>query len=504
MSGSGSGPVRRRIPKALRDYDPDNDIELKGLGEGSNKKNKGGAKVRYKSLKEWNGCGRCLAFIFETLESNTLLDMVGELDALTGYRPFNFLRDFYQPYTTGLSMAYLCFFIIATAGAFYFDIQRYLAAEERIDSLSALTDNAGRQIPLFTGVSYVPPSSGTGSVTVSTKFYQCVELTDSVQTSRNCTEITTQACSSVSGFELSTTESTTVTSLGLTCPSTRGQIRRSKVADGSDFVRAEIVFTGSSTDVASLLNAGGQFYVAVASYPKDNDNYAKFNFDHNTVNMRSWQASSTSRINVEAQYLPVNQNLISRLSVLDYSNIEKYLTASGPNLFTAYTTTLSPVTAGSNAGTTIVMAAEFKAQKLNSNIQIGDRLFVDNLVYLAGFVYFIYLLGFFVRLYNRWSFRYGRDFSSGLLQSQNQLAGGNGEILANISYNAYMQSFFSTIFMPEPVGHEMMDRIEEEYVDFDSWKQARQMYKSVEGLRNSVTALKANKNSVKDNIDPQQ
>mmetsp|Transcript_25383 Transcript_25383/g.47382 ORF Transcript_25383/g.47382 Transcript_25383/m.47382 type:complete len:88 (+) Transcript_25383:2-265(+) len=69
-----------------------------------------------------------------------------------------------------------------------------------------------------------------------------------------------------------------------------------------------------------------------------------------------------------------------------------------------------------------------------------------------------------------------------------QSFGNDGSILNNISYNHYMQSFFSRVFQPEPKGTKMLSKIQEEYnAGFDTYSKVKKIKDDIDELTGKVT-----------------
>eukprot|EP00954_Amorphochlora_amoebiformis_P028376 1391555-Amorphochlora_amoeboformis.AAC.1 len=123
---------RRRGKREI--YDPQQDIELKRLEDNTKAHKKRDITERPKGF-ESTSVGKFVCCVWKSVENSKLLELINAADVLTGYKPFNLLRHYYLPYTTGFSVAYSIFLIIVILGGVYFDYQRYINSNQRKETV---------------------------------------------------------------------------------------------------------------------------------------------------------------------------------------------------------------------------------------------------------------------------------------------------------------------------------------------------------------------------------
>ena len=136
------------------------------------------------------------------------------------------------------------------------------------------------------------------------------------------------------------------------------------------------------------------------------------------------------------------------------------------------------------------LALRVKLGNLQFVITATNSIFLDPLLVLAGFLFFLAMVGYLFQLYNRWSFRNGRWATCGCCGSErNQLLGPPGDMLMRVSYEKYLQYFFAGASEHEPAGMDMCERVEEEYADYDTWNSAKAAHRRILRLQENILKI---------------
>eukprot|EP00472_Partenskyella_glossopodia_P008558 CAMPEP_0197514870 /NCGR_PEP_ID=MMETSP1318-20131121/177_1 /TAXON_ID=552666 /ORGANISM="Partenskyella glossopodia, Strain RCC365" /LENGTH=463 /DNA_ID=CAMNT_0043063081 /DNA_START=164 /DNA_END=1552 /DNA_ORIENTATION=- len=463
MKKQTSGGLRIRKKAQTQEYDPHHDHELKNLTSAHShrhRKKNGSANSEKKSFTFHD--------ILYKLGNNKVVSFFQSLDFLTGYKPINNIRSYYQPYTTGLSLSYLIVMIIFFVITAIYEFQKNQNKDVYYGTFNAPQDSANDYLPQLIGAGYVPSENYVGNVTWTVVFWNCIRSYGSEIYESACENVVATSCANVTGASLSDTQKAKMQELGLQCPSQAIKVDAEiKQSDTFNVLVANLLFYGSSDDVKAMLRMGGRYYTVVESVGGSDKPSSKIADDFPIV--QSYHPSSNYSVMIENNYLYHKVIKYNRFAYdFKFRQDESYMTTDfGPGAAYTVNQGLPLITQDSS---TVGLALTVQLGNLEYEITATNSVLIDPFLVLAGFLFFLAMVGYLFQLYNRWSFRNGRWATCGCCESErNQLLGPPGDMLTRVSYEKYLQYLFAGTSEHEPAGMDMCERIEEEYADYDTW-----------------------------------
>ena len=408
-------------------------------------------------------------------EDSVFKKIVNKVGATSGYKPFNLLRSYYKPQTTGPSLMVMLLGIVCICMYTHYGYKRWASASKRssVEMPKDLSDSFS--LGTFAGVGYEFDSGYSGSVTANVTFYTCDEVQTSTALTETCTALTTQDCSGVSNTGLDAAELATLSTVAMACPGTDESLTSNKDLSTSTYLKAVAVLYGTDADVQTALTAGVRFYV-VSRLSTEGTKREKI-LPHDVYSPRSFDGSSSSSIFVNLGYELYHYKSVFRGTINPLSEA-KWIVYRGLRQFS------TPLIQSGTS--TVAFTAKFELLDTLNGIQEVDFLFIDIFVNLAGFLFFIYIASTPIRFYNRFYYRKERFICGGRCRNPcyGELFGGP-VTLSNISYNTYLQNFLTKYFQDDTAGVRNFTRIDRLYQDEDTWILTRELNTSING--NSTT-----------------